>query len=443
MIFLKKFFIFLIILFLFLFFPSKIFAELRLNEIYPAPPLAEDEWVELYNDEDRVIDVSKYQILDLAGNKIKISTTSALPFSFILATSSSVLNNGGDTVYLYKCPESILIDTITYPYNNNIKNGLSSFGRFPDGKENWAVCSPTKGTNNSSCVVIPTPTPNPTITPYFFICPTFTPTPTPLQSPTPTLSPTFSLSPTQNPSPTEIPIPTPISYQNIYLSEIYPNPQTGENEWVEIYNDNDFIVNLNNWYIDDIEDGGSSPKKFSLTIQPKNYASFDLSTAIFNNDGDSVRLLDFDKKEKDSFEYKGSQKGKSFGRISLETDDFCLQEPSKNQKNNLCLNPTPTQNSTPTATLTTSYLFSITTSPTKTALPLIKKSNQNPYYYQTVSNIKIDKQNNSMLINKKADILGIYNKRKTNRYSFLSLLSFSYSVLSAFGIIIKTFKHFS
>jgi len=96
----QKIFIFLIILFLFLFFSSKIFAELRLNEIYPAPPLGEDEWIELYNDEDRVIDVSKYQILDLAGNKIKISTTSALPFSFILATSSSVLNNNGDTVYL-------------------------------------------------------------------------------------------------------------------------------------------------------------------------------------------------------------------------------------------------------------------------------------------------------------------------------------------------------
>jgi hypothetical protein len=212
---------------------------------------------------------------------------------------------------------------------------------------------------------------------------------------------------------------------------------------VEIYNDNDFIVNLNNWYIDDIEDGGSSPKKFSLTIQPKNYASFDLSTAIFNNDGDSVRLLDFDKKEKDSFEYKNSQKGKSFGRISLETDDFCLQEPSKNQKNNLCLNPTPTQEVTPTAALITSHLSSIATSPTKTMLPFIKKSNQNPYHYQSVSNIKTAEQNNSALITKKTDVLGVYNKRKTNRYSFFSFLSLSYSVLSAFGIIIKTVKHFS
>jgi hypothetical protein len=168
---------------------------------------------------------------------------------------------------------------------------------------------------------------------------------------------------------------------------------------------------------------------------------------MFNNDGDVVRLLDFDKKEKDSFEYKGSQKGKSFGRISLETDDFCLQEPSKNQKNNFCLNPTPTKEITSTKSLITLTLSPIITSPTKSAFSINKKVNQNPYYYQNyyqpAFDIKEDQQNDLALVNKKADVLGIYHKRKTNRYSFLSLLSFSYSVLSAFGIIIKTFKHFS
>jgi hypothetical protein len=280
-----------------------------------------------------------------------------------------------------------------------------------------------------------------------FIPPSLTPTPAPTETPVlncvgqACLSPTNF--PTQNSSPTNTPIPTPISYQNIYLSEVYPNPQTGENEWVEIYNDNDFIVNLNNWYIDDIEDGGSSPKKFSLTIQPKSYAAFDLSTAMFNNDGDVVRLLDFEKKEKDSFEYKNSQKGKSFGRVSFESDEFCLQDPSKNQKNNFCLNPTPTKEATPTKSLITLTLSPIITSPTKSAFSINKKVNQNPYYYQTTSDIKINQQNDLALVNKKADVLGIYNKRKTNHYSFLSLLSFSYSVLSAFGIIIKTLKHFS
>jgi hypothetical protein len=430
----QKIFIFLIILFLFLFFSSKIFAELRLNEIYPAPPLGEDEWVELYNDEDRVIDVSKYQILDLAGNKIKISTTSALPFSFILATSSSVLNNNGDTVYLKNNLGEILeIATYSGTFDAN-----KSYARCPDGGGNWYVLNLiTKNSSNYPACLILTPTSIPT--------PTLTPTPT-LNCPGQAcLSPTNI--PTQNPSPTNTPTPTSISYQNIYLSEVYPNPETGENEWVEIYNGNDFIVNLNNWYIDDLEDGGSSPKKFSLTIQPKSYAAFDLSTAMFNNDGDVVRLLDFDKKEKDSFEYKNSQKGKSFGRVSFESDEFCLQEPSKNQKNNFCLNPTPTKEVTPTKSVITLTLSPIITSPTKSAFSVNKKVNQNPYYYQNyyqpAFDIKINQQNDLALFNKKTDVLGIYNKRKTKRYSFLSLLSFFYSVLSAFGIIIKTFKHFS
>ena len=440
MIFFKKNFILLIIFFFFLFFPSKIFAEVLINEFYPNPQTQEKEWVEFYNASSSSADLSNYVFDDDNDFYSDAGSGAKIFLKGILAANSlcyweldSYLNNNGDTPTLFKT-DSKLVDTYRYKTTQKGK----SFSRVPNGGAWQENIEPSKTPIN--CLdLIPTPTLTSTPIPSPF----FTLTPTPLQSPTPTLSPTFSLSPTQNPSPTEIPIPTPISYQNIYLYEVYPNPQTGENEWVEIYNDNDFIVNLNNWYIDDLEDGGSSPKKFSLTIQPKNYASFDLSTAIFNNDGDSVRLLDFDKKEKDSFEYKNSQKGKSFGRISLETDDFCLQEPSKNQKNNLCLNPTPTQEVTPTAALITSHLSSIATSPTKTMLPFIKKSNQNPYHYQSVSNIKTAEQNNSALINKKTDVLGIYNKRKTNRYSFFSFLSLSYSVLSAFGIIIKTVKHFS
>ena len=427
----KKFFIFLIIIFFFFIFSSKIFAELRLNEIYPAPPTGEYEWVELYNDEDKIINTSQYQVLDLAGNKVKITTSSALPFSFILATSSSVLNNSGDTVYLKRGED--IIEIATYSANFDSEK---TFAKCPDFYGQWFILNlPTKNASNESVCQILTPTP------------TFSPTQTPtiFQSPTPEISPISYYSPTPNHTPT--PTFALISYQNIYLSEVHPNPQTGENEWVEIYNDNDFSVSLTNWYIDDVEDSGASPKKISLTIPAKNYAVFDLSTAIFNNDQDSVRLLDFEKKEKDSFEYKNSQKGKSFGRISFENDEFCLQEPSKNQKNNLCLNPTPTKNSTLNPTLTSLLFSSITTEPTKTNLNLIKPSNQDRYiyqnYYQTLNNIKKTDKNDLSFVSNKTDILGLYNKRKTSRYSFLPLISICYSMLSAFGIIIKIIKHFS
>lgn len=173
-------------------------------------------------------------------------------------------------------------------------------------------------------------------------------TPTPTAAPTSPDTPTISLTPT--PTPTDVPSS---AYDNIYLSEVFPYPDSG-NEWVELYNSNDFSVRLSNWYIDDSENAGSTPKIFSLDIGPKSYAVFELSSSVFNNDGDSVRLLDFAKTAKDSFEYPAATKEKSFGRTSFASDDFCLQNPSKNGSNGPCINPTttpaPTTKITPTST---------------------------------------------------------------------------------------------
>ena len=419
----RKIFIFLFLnisFFLFIF-SSKIFAEIRINEIYPAPPKGEYEWIELYNDEDKIINLLEYQLLDLANNKLKFSTTSALPFTFILATSSSILNNNGDTVYL-KNQEKI-IEIATYSGSFDWEK---TFARCPDFSGQWFILNqPTKNNLNETACLILTPTPTPTQM--------ITETPI-LDCPEEIcLSPTNI--PTQNPTPTQTPIPTPISYQNIYLSEVYPNPQTGENEWVEIYNANDFTVNLTNWYLDDLENAGSLPKKFSLTIQPKSYAVFNLSTSIFNNDADAVRLLDFEKKEKDSFEYQNSQKGKSFGRISLQDDQFCLQEPSPNQPNSSCLlsllTPTPffSQNSitTPTKTPTTKIFLSTT----KKNPPKSPKNQVN-----------FPKNNSDNSVNQQhEEVLGVSSKiNKDNPLFLLKLLTFNsfiYSLLTIFSILFK------
>lgn len=175
---------------------------------------------------------------------------------------------------------------------------------------------------------------------YFdqYIVPLQTPTATPTPSSPVLISPTIIMTPiiTTAPSPTT----PPVSYDKIYLSEVMVNPDVGQKEWVEIYNDNDFDVVLTNWFIDDLENAGSTPKLFTLNIKAKGYAVFDLTSSIFNNDGDSVRLLDFNKKELDSFEYATSQKGKSLGRVSFDNDSFCLQEPTKGLPNAPCLNST-------------------------------------------------------------------------------------------------------
>lgn len=158
------------------------------------------------------------------------------------------------------------------------------------------------------------------------LTPTITPSPTPSSSPTPTRVATLQ--------PTPADTPQPIS--GIYISEFHPYPLSGEQEWVELYNDLDVGVSLIDWYIDDTEGTGSSPKKFSLTIPPKGYGAIDLPSAMLNNGGDTVRLLDGAGRLVDTVSYESNQRGMSWGWRSVHSADYCIQFPSKNLENHAC-----------------------------------------------------------------------------------------------------------
>jgi hypothetical protein len=114
-------------------------------------------------------------------------------------------------------------------------------------------------------------------------------------------------------------------------------PNSGEYEWVELYNGNDFSVTLTNWYIDDIADGGSSPRIFTLSIPAKGYEIIDLSSGIYNNGGDSVRLLDSTSALKHEFSYASSEKSYTWGAKDNTFSSFCIQSPSKEVVNSGCV----------------------------------------------------------------------------------------------------------
>lgn len=149
---------------------------------------------------------------------------------------------------------------------------------------------------SSVSVSINLPTPTPTVTP------------TPIPTPTPTVTPT----PTSTPTPT--PTPTTVSYPDgIYLSEFMPNPNSGEKEWVEVYNSNSSSVELTNWKIDD-KDGGSSPQDFTVTLGAQVFKQLFFSSTKLNNDSDTVRLLKPDLSVADSYSYSVSHKGNSWAK---------------------------------------------------------------------------------------------------------------------------------
>lgn len=353
---------FLLCFILFLFFPLyPLFASIRINEIYPAPVSGEFEWIELYNPDEEAIDISHYSLSDLANNKILIPSPLLESLGFTIATSTGILNNTGDTLFLKNdLGEAIQIATYSGSFTSS-----KSYASCPDGSLDFAVLSQqTKNASNLPACP-PTPTPTPT-----FSEPTLAPTISPSPTPTVVISPTSSTpTPTMTPTPTTIPSPTPTMYvnpQNIYISEVMVNPVSGEKEWIEIYNDNDIEVTLFDWFIDDEENAGSSMKSISLSIPPKGYVSVDLTSSVFNNTQDSVRLLNSEKLLVDSFEYAETEQNKTYGRTSFSADEFCLQEPSKNEANNPCINPTAPPTLTPTRTPAPSR----TPTPTKTPAPL-------------------------------------------------------------------------
>lgn len=153
-----------------------------------------------------------------------------------------------------------------------------------------------------------------------------------IQFPTHTPSP----SPTNTPSP--IPTPTTkVIIDNIFITEALTTPESGQQEWVELYNNNDFAITLDSWLIDDIENAGSNPQTFTLSINAKSYATIDLQSSIFNNEGDSVRLLDSKKQQKDHFAYSQTQLGKSISRNVLDSRDVCITQTTKNEANASCI----------------------------------------------------------------------------------------------------------
>lgn len=172
--------IYLIFVFLFLLFPSKILAQVSIGKFYH---LGSPDWVEIVNNTEDNINFSEYLILDVAGNRIDeeiiIPANGNCVFDY-----SNKLNKAGDTIFLQKSGEQI--DCVKY------LDGAS--GQCDDIKD--PEVSEEKPTSN--CFV---PTPKPTDTP--------TPKPTPTAKPTSTPKPTIK--PTATPRPTVILTSKPIS----------------------------------------------------------------------------------------------------------------------------------------------------------------------------------------------------------------------------------------
>ena len=112
-----------------------------------------------------------------------------------------------------------------------------------------------------------------------------------------------------------------ISYPSILINEIYPNPNPEQSEstdeFIELYNPNNTLVDMNGWLIKD-----SSGKTFIIknkSIDPMGYLSFYSSeTGIsLNNTGDIVDLYSPNSDLKDQTQdYSDAKEGLSWGLVN-------------------------------------------------------------------------------------------------------------------------------
>jgi hypothetical protein len=105
----------------------------------------------------------------------------------------------------------------------------------------------------------------------------------------------------------------------ILINEILPSPTGSDltDEWIEIFNPNDFEVNISGWKIQDTV-GKTKTYIFQkgTKILAKGFLVLKRSQSkiTLNNDGDGLKLIDPEGKTIDEISYQKAKKGKSFNR---------------------------------------------------------------------------------------------------------------------------------
>lgn len=302
-------------------YPSGIF----INEFLPSPegPDADEEFIELYNSNSVSINLSGWIIEDTQGSTKSYTLpdgTNMSGYGFLLfyrSASKIVLNNDGEGLIL-KNPSGSIVDSVSY--EGNAPQGQSYAKKF-DGAWEWTL-APTPGQENS----FPIPEPvEPESQPQL-------PETQTAEAPPPNGESQSSQAPssienqegpepeTQSPQPQTKQEVQPLLYPSgVVLNEILPSPigPDSQEEWVEIFNQNDFEVVLSNWQMKDTE-GRIKIYTFpqGTKISPEGYFVLSRPTTkiTLNNDGDGLILTRSNGEIVDQVSYEKATTGKSYNR---------------------------------------------------------------------------------------------------------------------------------
>ncbi len=282
-----------------------------INEVYPNPPGSdtEDEFIELYNTTSAAIDLNGYKLSDAAGTSFTLTQKiSAQGFLTLYRKATHIsLNNTGTEIVKMGSPSGDIVAQFTYT-DSSEGQGVN---RIENGETKWSV---TKTPNAKNIIEEKIIEDEDTVT-------TSTGKTAAVKKEKTIISKNIIFDPQ---------IKT-----FLHISEIYPAPQKGKEEFVEIYNRSSTTLNISFFQIDD-EDGGSKPYTFAsgtlmepgqFLVMPKKVSHLSL-----NNSDDSARLLTPDGEAFEEVQYDIGETGESYS-VAGENDWQWTSEPTPGAQN--------------------------------------------------------------------------------------------------------------
>lgn len=256
------------------------FTAIRINEIYPSPNTGENEWIELYNYSDQTIDIADFKLTDLAGTHIFASRTIAANGYVIIEDPdlNITLNNSGDTISLFN-PSGELVSVVNY---NSIAKGSSVI--YFDS-ELLTTKATTKGYANIAST-------------------------TQAEENSSNLD-SEDITNTSEEK-TEQTNSNHTTYTQIKISALYPNPNKGETEWVELQNYGSSTYTLTEWKLTDASSKTQLLDGIKIAAGDTYKLIGDQLKINLNNNGDTLKLQDGNNNIIDSFSYSKSTKGKIY-----------------------------------------------------------------------------------------------------------------------------------
>jgi hypothetical protein len=247
------------------------------NEFLPNPTGTDtnNEFIELFNTGDTVVDLSGWQLDDMDGGSsvyVFPAGTTIAAHGFLVTfnnTSHITLNNDGDTARLVS-PDGAVKSS--HVYTTSLNEGVS-VNRLADG----TYVLSTTVTPNAANVI------------------------TAASAPVASVEPDVVYS------------------RTIKINEVLPDPDGSDSsgEYIEVKNVGSEAVSLSGWQLDDGA-GGSSPYTLSAVSLAAGEIKYWLSSTThlsLSNSGDTVRILDPNGETADSFSYTASDEGVSWNRI--------------------------------------------------------------------------------------------------------------------------------